>query len=200
MSVLTCIVLFIFIAAQSKWITPEILPAKLSEELGYYLTALNGPWNIMGILCVLILVIVLYQTYRSKRDLSLNNRYLYTVVALFFWLQILLDAIILPDILNAKSMRPFAEKVKEEVPEGKIYSFVSTPMLRFFIVNFYNDNRIVEFEKEKPESGYLLVGKNDFNYINTNYGSNFIFNEIMKTNRKGNDVKDIIYLYKFEKR
>lgn len=97
-------------------------------------------------------------------------------------------------------MRPFAEKVKEEVPEGKIYSFVSTPMLRFFIVNFYNDNRIVEFEKEKPESGYLLVGKSDFNYINTNYGSNFIFNEVMKTNRKGNDVKDIIYLYKFEKR
>lgn len=200
MSVLTCIVLFVFIAAQSKWITPEILPAKLSEQLGYYLTALNGPWNIMGIFCVLILVVVLYQTYRSKRDLSLNNRYLYTVVALFFWLQILLDAIILPDILNAKSMRPFAEKVKEEVPEGKIYSFVSTPMLRFFIVNFYNDNRIVEFEKEKPESGYLLVGKSDFNYINTIYGSNFIFNEVMKTNRKGNDVKDIIYLYKFEKR
>ncbi|MCP9611058.1 ArnT family glycosyltransferase [Coprobacter tertius] len=198
LSILTSLVILIFITLKTGWINPDILPAKYSALASHYITALQTPWNIGSILSLIVLIIVLYHVYKNKRDLTINNRYLYTIVALFFWLQILLDAFILPGILNAKSMRPFAEQVKETVPTGNIYSYVSAPMMHFFIVNFYNDNRVIDFEKEnRPETGFLLVGKHDFNFIQEEYGKKYHFEPILISERKGNDVKDIIYLYKF---
>lgn len=200
LSVVTGLLLLTFIALQSRWVRPEMFPEKFVKKSGHYVEALNGPWTIVGILCVLMLVVLLYQVWKSRKDMAYNNRYVYTTVALFFGVQLLLDAVLLPDVLNAKSMRPFAERVKEEVPEGKIYSYVSAPMMRFFVVNFYTGNRVVNWENERPSSGYLLVGEKDFTSILAQYSNDFIFEEVMKTDRKGNDVKDIIYLYRFEKR
>ena len=111
----------------------------------------------------------------------------------------MLDASTLPVILNAKSMKPFADKVVAEVPEGKIYSYVSVPMLHFFIINFYTQDRVVEFEKENPEAGYLLVGERDFQYIQEKYGRQYDFNPVMRSDRKGNDVKDFVLLLDFQK-
>ena len=199
LSVITGLLLIVFMALRLRWITPEMFPEKFIAKSGYYIEALNRPLNMFGILCVLALICLLYQIWKSRKVMVYNNRYVYTTVALFFGVQLLLDALILPDVLNAKSMRPFAEKVKAEIPEGKIYSYISTPMMRFFVVNFYTGNRVVNFETEQPDSGYLLVGQNDFGHISAQYGDEFVFDEVMKTNRKGNDVKDIIYLYRFRK-
>lgn len=200
LSVLTGLVLMIFIILKSGWISPQLIGTeKLSEDIIYYLNAFHTSWNFLSVGCVIILIIVLYQVYKNKRELSLNNRYLYSVVALFFWLQILLDATILPTVLNAKSMRPFAHQIEQIIPEGKIYSYVGTPMLRFFIINFYNENRVVDFEKEYPDNGYLLVGEKDFAYISGTYSDKYQFTDILKSGRKGNDVKDIIHVYQFEK-
>ena len=96
-------------------------------------------------------------------------------------------------------MRPFAQQVEELISEGKIYSYVGAPMMRFFIINFYNDNRVVEFEKEQPEEGYLLVGEKDYPHIAGKYSDKYKFTDILKSPRKGNDVKDIIHIYQFEK-
>ncbi|WP_455497442.1 ArnT family glycosyltransferase [Coprobacter sp.] len=200
LSGLTGLILIVFISVKSGWISPQLIGTeKLSDNVIYYLNAFHTPWNLFSTGCVIALIIVLYQVYKNKRELSLNNRYLYSVVALFFWLQILLDATILPTILNAKSMRPFAHKVEQIIPEGKIYSYVGAPMMRFFIINFYNDNRVVDFEKELPDTGYLLVGEKDFTYISGTYSNKYQFTDILKSDRKGNDVKDIIHIYQFEK-
>ena len=48
----------------------------------------------------------------------------------------------LPAILNAKSMKPFADKVVSTVPNGEIYSYVSSSMMRFFIINFYDSAKL----------------------------------------------------------
>ncbi len=201
LSILSGIVLIAFIILRSGWLLPQLATFdNLPQDISYYITAFHSPWNFISIGCVVVLIIVLYQVYKNKRELSLNNRYLYSVVALFFWLQILLDATILPTVLNAKSMRPFAEKVEELIPEGKIYSYVSTPMLRFFIINFYNQNRVFEFEKEQPQKGFLLVGEKDYAHISGKYADKYQFTDVMKSDRKGNDVKDIIHVYRFEKK
>ena len=83
---------------------------------------------------------------------------------------------------------------KGDIPMEKIL-----PMMRFFIINFYNDNRVVEFEKEQPEEGYLLVGEKDYPHIAGKYSDKYKFTDILKSPRKGNDVKDIIHIYQFEK-
>ena len=139
-----------------------------------------------------------YDIYKSKRYLTYNNRYLYSVVALFFGIQLMLDASTLPAILNAKSMKPFADKVVSTVPNGEIYSYVESSMMRFFIINFYAQNRVIDFEKEMPKNGYLLVGERDFNYIKEKYGEQYTFEQTLRSDRKGNDVKDYILLFNFQ--
>lgn len=174
--------------------------AILPDDLGYYMTALAESWNIVSIISGIFIVFLIYDIYKSKRYLTYNNRYVYSVVALFFGIQLMLDASTLPVILNAKSMKPFADKVVAEVPEGKIYSYVSVPMLHFFIINFYTQDRVVEFEKENPEAGYLLVGERDFQYIQEKYGRQYDFSPVMRSDSKGNDVKDFVLLLNFQKR
>mgnify|MGYP001776378590 FL=1 len=174
--------------------------AILPDDLGYYMTALAESWNIVSIISGIFIVFLIYDIYKSKRYLTYNNRYVYSVVALFFGIQLMLDASTLPVILNAKSMKPFADKVVAEVPEGKIYSYVSVPMLHFFIINFYTQDRVVEFEKENPEAGYLLVGERDFQYIQEKYGREYTFTPTLRSDRKGNDVKDFVLLLDFQKR
>ena len=171
----------------------------LPDDLGYYMTALAESWNIVSIISGIFIIFLIYDIYKSKRYLTYNNRYVYSVVALFFGIQLMLDASTLPVILNAKSMKPFADKVVAEVPEVKIYSYVSVPMLHFFIINFYTQDRVVEFEKENPEAGYLLVGERDFQYIQEKYGRQYDFNPVMRSDRKGNDVKDFVLLLDFQK-
>ena len=173
--------------------------ASLPDDMNYYITALSESWNVISIVVAIFIVLLIYDIYKSKRYLAYNNRYIYSVVALFFGIQLMLDASTLPAILNAKSMKPFAEKVIATVPEGKIHSYVSVDMLHFFIINFYAQDRVVNFETEMPDDGYLLVGEQDFNYIQEQYGKRYTFDPILKSDRKGNDVKDFVLLLSFQK-
>lgn len=173
--------------------------ASLPDDMNYYITALSESWNVISIVVAIFIVFLIYDIYKSKRYLAYNNRYIYSVVALFFGIQLMLDASTLPAILNAKSMKPFAEKVIATVPEGKIHSYVSVDMLHFFIINFYAQDRVVNFETEMPDDGYLLVGEQDFNYIQEQYGKRYTFDPILKSDRKGNDVKDFVLLLSFQK-
>ena len=102
---LTALLLFLFISLKFGWLTPLFAGTSLS----YYIQAFNTPWDFLSISAIIIMIMLLYEMYKSKRDLSLNNRYLYATVALFFGIQLALDSTILPSALNAKSMRPFAQ-------------------------------------------------------------------------------------------
>ena len=171
----------------------------LPDDINHYIVALSESWNIVSIVAAIAIVFLIYDIYKSKRYLTYNNRYIYSVIALFFGIQLMLDVSTLPAILNAKSMKPFADKVIATVPEGKIYSYVSTPIMHFFIINFYAQDRVVEFEKEMPDHGQLLVGEKDYVYIQEKYGEHYAFTPVLKSERKGNDVKDFVLLLDFQK-
>lgn len=176
----------------------SVIPS-LKSVTGYILALQSASvslWTIIAVICTLIAILTIY---KSRKKCCSNNRYLYAVIFLFFSFQVILDAHVLPGILNRKSMSPFAKEVIGVVPEGKIYSYVSTPMLRFFVVNFYANDRVVDFEKEHPSEGYLLVGTRDFEDIKAKYGNSYVFQPVLISSQKGNDIKDIIYLYSFSK-
>jgi|GEM_PF-5745238 len=73
-------------------------------------------------------------------------------------------------------------------------------MLRFYTINFYHNDQIKTFESEQPETGYLLVGKNDFAQFQPKHESTYTFKEVYKSKNRGCDIRDIIYLYHFEKK
>lgn len=165
----------------------------------YILALQNSSVSFWAIVAAVCTVASIWTIYRSRKDCCSNNRYLYAVVSLFFCFQVVLDAYVLPSVLNQKSMLPFAREVIKVVPEGKIYSYVATPMLRFFVVNFYANDRVVDFEKEQPSEGFLLVGKNDFEDIRKKYSGSYDFQPVLISSQKGNDIRDIVYLYSFSK-
>ena len=165
----------------------------------YILALQNSSVSFWAIVAAVCTVASIWTIYRSRKDCCSNNRYLYAVVSLFFCFQVVLDAYVLPSVLNQKSMLPFAREVIKVVPEGKIYSYVATPMLRFFVVNFYANDRLVHFEKEQPSDAFLLVGKNDFEDIRKKYSGSYDFQPVLISSQKGNDIRDIVYLYSFSK-
>lgn len=195
LSILAGILLSALIALKCGWIN-SFFPEGSSNRL--YVDALSAHWDAAGIVFGIFTLIMLYRMYKSRHTLAANNRYLYNTVTLFFCIQLLLDFSILPTVLNTKSIKPFAEEICEMVPEGKIYSHVTEDrMLRFYVINFYADNRVVSFVDENPQDGYLLVNNAGFRYIHEHYGERYDFEKVLQSDRSGNDVKGTNYLYRF---
>lgn len=124
----------------------------------------------------------------------------YAAIAVTFSIYFSLDGVYQPAVLNVKSDKAVAQQLKTMVPEGKIYSYVSIDMLRFFTINFYNDGRVVLFDKELPQEGYLLVGERDFKLLQSDYENQYIFNEVLNTHKRSCDTRDTMYIYHFTKK
>lgn len=54
-----------------------------TSDISHYVTALSESWDIIFIITAIFIVFLIYDIYKSKRYLTYNNRYLYSVVALF---------------------------------------------------------------------------------------------------------------------
>lgn len=120
------------------------------------------------------------------------------VTGITFILFLALDGFYQPTVLNIKSDKTFAGQIIEKVPEGKIYSSVNVGMMHFFTINFYTHNRVDVWEYHMPDEGYLIVGENDLETLPNR--KNYTLTEVMHSDRRGCDVKQIMYLYHFKKK
>ena len=164
-----------------------------------YTDALNNvSWNIIQILCLIILISGIIIFIRSKRSVLPQYR-LYIIVFLIVSLQMFMDGVIQPAILNTKSTKDFAHQVIDIVPNDNIYGYINVDMLRFYIVNFYTGDRVKSFDKESPENGYVLVGDRTFeNDFIKKYGETYTFEPVLKTRHSQTELRDYITLYKFD--
>lgn len=170
----------------------EIIPA--DTHFGLILqTVASTPidWLHWGYIVLPLIAIVIF--FRKKKT---GKQLLYPVFGLIFCIYISLDSVYLPEIMNAKSDKPIAEKIQTIVPKGNIYAYISTNMMRFFTINFYLNNRVLLFETEHPESGYLLIGPHDYERFIKAY-PNYSFEEIFRSTQKSCDTKAPVVMYKF---
>lgn len=155
------------------------------------------------ILAAAIIIVGALTYYFAKTKL------LTSVVALSIIFFALLDAVYLPTILNTKSVKRFAAKIENAVPTGEIYSFLPVDLQpdgnpqHFFELDYYLNDRIHLFMKEKPTEGYLIVLEKDFQqYFEASSESklvdNYQFEEILRADRRYGTFKDIICLMHFE--
>jgi hypothetical protein len=154
-------------------------------------------------LSVVIIIVAALTFYFSRKKL------LTAMIALSIIFFALLDAVYLPTVLNTKSVKRFAADIEKVVPTGNIYSFLPVDLapdgnpLHFFELDYYLNDRIHLFVKEKPAEGYLIVLKKDFQqYFDKDSESklvdNYIFDEVLHTDRNYGSFKDIICLMHFE--
>lgn len=153
------------------------------------------PW--WGWVVILMPVVVaLWMVVRVLRREDYRTVLIGTVASIVL-LFVALDGYYQPTVLNVKSDKGMAADVSGYVPEGPIYSYIGSEMLRFYVVNFYTDNRVLLFEREEPDAGYLLVGRKDAAKFLPRWEEQYRFEQVYASTKRGCDVRDIIHLYRF---
>lgn len=108
------------------------------------------------------------------------------------------SAAILPGILTAKSDRDAAADIAAIVPSGEpVYSYIDFPMLRYYTINFYLDDRVRLYEKELPAEGWMIVSKEDLEGWNRHYGGVYSLTTVYEMSHKSCDRRQPALLVRF---
>ena len=67
-----------------------------------------------------------------------------------------------PSAISKKTDIPMARDVDQIQPDGTIYSYIVSDMMRFFTADFYIGDRIAPFSPTtSPVTGLILIGDDD---------------------------------------
>ena len=201
LSVAAILLLVTFIAVRLGLVPDSIFHGRHAAENIAFMNALaNISLNAGHIIVICLPLIAAIYFFRTigKKEPGMNV--VYATLFVTFSLFMSLDGAYQPAILNTKSDKGMAEDIREIASGSKIYSYVAVDMLRFYTVNFYHNDQIGLFEKDMPAEGYLLVGRRDFEGFKPKYESEYTFEEVYQSTKRGCDIRDIIYLYRFKRK
>ena len=181
--VLSVVLTAVFIAIRTGLVTDDIFHGRHAADNAAMIHALAAmkltPLSVVLMALPLLTGLFAAWTMRRKR---LRHEVLFMVSGLFvpvIALQMALDGVYQPAVMNTKSLRPFAETISRKFPGEPVYSYISSPMMHFFGANFYLDNSIGLFEQTAsaanatansasdapvttPSHGLLLIPEFDF--------------------------------------
>lgn len=183
----------------------------------YYQVLHNASMGILGWIVIAVpAVAVISWLYvpAVRRWISDNLHFLAPLWSVLLYL--IIDAAVLPAVLNAKSDRWEAQSVERIVPQQQpIYSYCSAPMMRFFAIDFYTEDRVRPFDLSPQEKmikaqvcrvetvsreGYVLVSDKDVEEFMQLYARDYDFSRVYRSRKKGCDVKSYFGLYKFTRK
>lgn len=134
-----------------------------------------------------------------KKDDNLRNRVVWLSLSVVVTLFLALDSMFQPAVLNTKADKPLAPQIEQRFDMTKMYSYMSSPMLHFFSLNFYLGDRIQQFEKVKPEDGVLMIPENDVEEFKKTVGRGYSLQRVWQI-RRAVEEKHEVGFYKFCKR
>lgn len=134
-----------------------------------------------------------------KKDDALRNRVVWLSLSVVVALFLALDSTFQPTVLNTKADKPLAPQIEQRFDMTKMYSYMSSPMLHFFSLNFYLGDRIQQFEKVKPEDGVLIIPEDDVEEFKKTVGRGYSLQRVWQI-RRAVEEKHEVGFYKFCKR
>ena len=134
-----------------------------------------------------------------KKDDNLRNRAVWLSLSVVLTLFLALDSTFQPAVLNTKADKPLAPQIEQRFDMTKMYSYMSSPMLHFFSLNFYLGDRIQQFEKVKPEDGVLMIPEDDVEEFKKTVGRGYCLQRVWQI-RRAVEEKHEVGFYKFCKR
>ena len=134
-----------------------------------------------------------------KKDDALRNRVVWLSLSVVVALFLALDSTFQPTVLNTKADKPLAPQIEQRFDMTKMYSYMSSPMLHFFSLNFYLGDRIQQFEKVKPEDGVLMIPEDDVEEFKKTVGRGYSLQRVWQI-RRAVEEKHEVGFYKFCKR
>ena len=133
-----------------------------------------------------------------KKDDALRNRVVWLSLSVVVALFLALDSTFQPAVLNTKADKPLALQIEQRFDMTKMYSYMSSPMLHFFSLNFYLGDRIQQFEKVKPEDGVLMIPEDDVEEFKKTVGRGYSLQRVWQI-RRAVEEKHEVGFYKFFK-
>ena len=134
-----------------------------------------------------------------KKDDALRNRVVWLSLSVVVALFLAIDSTFQPAVLNTKVDKPLAPQIEQRFDMTKMYSYMSSPMLHFFSLNFYLGDRIQQFEKVKPEDGVLMIPEDDVEEFKKTVGRGYCLQRVWQI-RRAVEEKHEVGFYKFCKR
>ena len=134
-----------------------------------------------------------------KKDDNLRNRVVWLLLSVVVALFLALDSTFQPAVLNTKADKPLAPQIEQRFDMTKMYSYMSSPMLHFFSLNFYLGDRIQQFERVKPEDGVLMIPEDDVEEFKKTVGRGYCLQRVWQI-RRAVEEKHEVGFYKFCKR
>lgn len=131
-----------------------------------------------------------------KKDDALRNRVVWLSLSVVVALFLALDSTFQPAVLNTKADKPLAPQIEQRFDMTKMYSYMSSPMLHFFSLNFYLGDRIQQFEKVKPEDGVLMIPEDDVEEFKKTVGRGYSLQRVWQI-RRAVEEKHEVGFYKF---
>ena len=131
-----------------------------------------------------------------KKDDNLRNRVVWLSLSVVVALFLALDSTFQPAVLNTKADKPLAPQIEQRFDMTKMYSYMSSPMLHFFSLNFYLGDRIQQFEKVKPEDGVLMIPEDDVEEFKKTVGRGYSLQRVWQISRAVEEKHEVSF-YKF---
>lgn len=131
-----------------------------------------------------------------KKDEVHRNRVVWLSLSVVVALFLALDSTFQPAVLNTKADKPLAPQIEQRFDMTKMYSYMSSPMLHFFSLNFYLGDRIQQFEKVKPEDGVLMIPEDDVEEFKKTVGRGYCLQRVWQI-RRAVEEKHEVGFYKF---
>lgn len=131
-----------------------------------------------------------------KKDDALRNRVVWLSLSVVVALLLALDSTFQPAVLNTKADKPLAPQIEQRFDMTKMYSYMSSPMLHFFSLNFYLGDRIQQFEKVKPEDGVLMIPEDDVEEFKKTVGRGYSLQRVWQICRAVEEKHEVGF-YKF---
>lgn len=159
-----------FVAVKCGVVPQELVGA--GRQAAQNLAMLDGISRIGGwawvLVCLPVVLSVAWFAMIARKGYTAMWQ-VWGVCILTFGLYLALDGAYQPAVLNAKSQREIAAQIDTIAParQGGLYEFVAAgefaagDPVHLFEINFYLDNRIGNFRREKPSEGFLLIPADD---------------------------------------
>lgn len=157
--------------------------------------------SIGGILAIIASLAMSYFTWRAVTKSSGKKAIRCAIVALImvYWS---FAAVYQPVALGVKSDKVVADELLAEGygKSNPVYGYCSVPMLRYYTVNFYMDDCVINCEKNMPQDGVMIIGDKDFDAWLDEYGNSYNCTILKNTNHKSCDSKQKIMIVKLVKK
>ena len=152
----------------------------------------------------LIAALIGISTLINKGYKEFGNRTVLVSCLMTVLMYVAFDGFYAPRVMNTKSLKPFAMEIKRHYGHEPLYAFTNFNRhggntVHFFGINFYLNDAVRQFDIDRPEKGILLINANSKAEFNKAFAEQYQFTELSHTAQRVTELKDTIYIYKFNR-